>query len=59
MTETKTTVPSLDELLDGAPSNWGKWGEDDEVGSLNYLGPEQVLAAVGLVRSGKDEPPTE
>jgi kynurenine formamidase len=46
-------VPSLEELLADAPSNWGKWGEDDEVGSLNYLGPEQVLAAVGLVRAGK------
>ena len=26
---------------------------DDEVGALNYLGPEQVLAAVRLVRTGK------
>lgn len=46
-------VPALGELLKDAPSNWGKWGEDDEVGGLNYLGPEQVLAAVGLVRQGK------
>jgi kynurenine formamidase len=46
-------VPSLEELLADSPSNWGKWGDDDEVGALNYLGPEQVLAAVGLVRSGK------
>jgi kynurenine formamidase len=48
-----TSVPSLDDLLADSPSNWGKWGDDDEVGSLNYLGPEQVLAAVGLVRQGK------
>jgi len=27
-------------------------GPDDEVGSLNYLGPEQVLAAARLIRSG-------
>ncbi len=48
-----TPAPYLGELLKDSPSNWGKWGPDDEVGSLNYLGPEQVLAAVRLVRSGK------
>jgi len=42
-------VPGLTDLLKDSPSNWGKWGEDDEVGSLNYLGQEQVLAAVRLV----------
>ena len=53
MTETPSTVPYLGELLKDSPSNWGKWGADDEVGSLNYLGPEQALAAVQLVSSGK------
>ncbi len=53
MTETPSTAPDLTDLLADSPSNWGKWGEDDEVGSLNYLGPEQVLAAARLVRSGK------
>lgn len=47
------TAPDLTDLLADSPSNWGKWGPDDEVGSLNYLGPEQVLAAAGLIRSGK------
>ena len=53
MTENASTPPDLTDLLANAPSNWGKWGADDEVGALNYLGPEQVLAAVGLVSSGK------
>lgn len=53
MTETPTAAPDLTDLLADAPSNWGKWGPDDEVGSLNYLGPEQVLAAARLVTSGK------
>src|SRR4051812_19461608 len=53
MTQTPTTAPALTELLKDSPTNWGKWGDDDEVGALNYLGPEQVLAAVGLVRQGK------
>ncbi|KRE36933.1 metal-dependent hydrolase [Janibacter sp. Soil728] len=46
-------APDLTDLLKDSPSNWGKWGPDDEVGSLNYLGPEQVIAAAGLIRSGK------
>ena len=53
MTTPPDSVPSLDDLLADSPTNWGKWGDDDEVGALNYLGPEQVLAAVGLVRQGK------
>ncbi len=53
MTDAPPTAPALDDLLADSPTNWGKWGPDDEVGSLNYLGPEQVLAAVRLVSSGK------
>ena len=53
MSETPATAPYLGDLLEDAPTNWGKWGADDEVGALNYLGPEQVLAAVRLVSSGK------
>lgn len=33
--------------------NWGKWGSDDEVGTLNYTQPEDIVAAAGLVRKGK------
>jgi kynurenine formamidase len=50
---TEATVPALGEVLKDAPSNWGKWGPDDEVGALNYLGPQEVLAAASLIRSGK------
>lgn len=25
---------------------WGKWGNDDEVGALNEVGPKDVLSAV-------------
>ncbi|WP_214404016.1 cyclase family protein [Pseudonocardia lacus] len=31
---------------------WDVWGRDDELGALNLVGPEQVRAACGLVRSG-------
>ena len=33
--------------------NWGKWGADDEVGTLNYTRPEDIVAAASLVRKGK------
>jgi hypothetical protein len=33
-------------------SNWGRWGEDDELGALNHVGPEQIRAAAALVRTG-------
>lgn len=46
-------ISNVSELLRDSPKNWGKWGPDDEVGALNYLGPEQVLQAIGCVRSGK------
>ena len=34
-------------------STWGDWGDDDQLGRLNLIGPEQVLAAVSEVRVGK------
>lgn len=33
--------------------NWGKWGPDDEIGTLNYVQPEDIVRAAGLVRQGK------
>jgi kynurenine formamidase len=33
--------------------NWGRWGPDDEIGTLNYITPEKVVEAAGLVRQGK------
>ena len=34
-------------------SNWGRWGPDDERGTLNLVTTEMVVAAAGLVRQGK------
>jgi kynurenine formamidase len=33
--------------------NWGKWGADDEIGTLNYTRPEDIVAAALLVKKGK------
>jgi kynurenine formamidase len=32
--------------------NWGKWGETDERGTLNYITPEAIVRAARLIRRG-------
>ena len=34
-------------------SNWGRWGKDDQVGTLNHVAAEDIAAASKLVRKGK------
>src|SRR5215217_4241047 len=34
-------------------SNWGRWGEGDQIGTLNHVGPDEIVAASKLVRKGK------
>ena len=34
-------------------NNWGRWGDDDELGTLNLITPEVVHRAVGCVNRGK------
>ena len=33
-------------------SNWGRWGDDDQIGTLNNIEPQDIAAA-GLIRKGK------
>jgi len=32
--------------------NWGRWGDDDQIGTLNHITPERLTAAAGLVKRG-------
>jgi kynurenine formamidase len=34
-------------------SNWGRWGPDDELGTLNHIKADDVIGASRLVRSGR------
>lgn len=43
----------ITEILADAPDNWEKWGPNDELGALNYLGPEEVLRGIASVSSGR------
>ena len=33
--------------------NWGKWGPNDEIGTLNFTSAEDIVAAARLVKKGK------
>lgn len=33
--------------------NWGRWGDADVLGTLNYLTPQRVTAAAALISSGR------
>jgi kynurenine formamidase len=33
--------------------NWGRWGPDDELGTLNYITPDAIAAACRLATAGK------
>lgn len=49
-------IPSFDQLpvkKDAPPeSSWGVFGDDDQFGCLNFLTPQGVVEAAGLVRTG-------
>ncbi len=34
-------------------SNWGRWGKEDEIGTLNHVTPENIIEATKLVKKGK------
>jgi kynurenine formamidase len=37
----------------GVPSNWGRWGDEDQRGTANLLSNDGVLAAAQLIGTGK------
>jgi kynurenine formamidase len=39
--------------LHASLSNWGRWGDDDQLGALNLVTPEVTAAAAATVRSGR------
>lgn len=39
----------LESLLEDMPRNWGRWGDEDELGAFNLLGGEQALAGIEAV----------
>jgi kynurenine formamidase len=50
--------PSSEEVLTyfDSLSNWGRWGPDDRLGTLNLITPGKRLQAASLVRDGRSVP---
>lgn len=48
-TDTETTIAEAALRL----RNWGRWGDDDERGTLNFVSPEHIVSAAKLVRRGR------
>jgi len=51
-TPAKVSVAEFERIFESV-KNWGRWGPDDELGTLNYVTPERVRDAASLVRSGR------
>lgn len=40
-------------IVTDAPDNWGRWGDEDEIGALNYLDTNAVVRGAGAISSGR------
>src|ERR1700722_13464289 len=40
---------TISELLKGLPTNFGRWGKQDELGALNFLTPQEVERGLSSV----------
>ena len=47
-------LPSQNDVLQyfASLSNWGRWGQDDQLGTMNHITPETRRRAVSLVQEG-------
>ena len=50
----KRVAPTADEVIGymKSLSNWGRWGKDDQLGTLNLITPQKVTQAAALVHEG-------
>jgi kynurenine formamidase len=47
----KISKPEFEKLM-GSLSNWGRWGKDDQLGTINLITPEKRRKAAALVTEG-------
>ncbi len=47
-----TGIAKLEELCSRV-CNWGRWGADDQIGTLNYISPQKIVEACALVQRGQ------
>jgi kynurenine formamidase len=50
--DSKVTLKDIHAAAD-RNKNWGRWGADDEIGTLNHISPQDIIKAAQLIRKGK------
>ena len=57
---TRRPLPTVEEIFTffsqdffDKHSNWGRWGKDDQMGTLNYITPAKRLQAAKLIKDGE------
>ncbi|MGA2625962.1 MAG: hypothetical protein ABSF63_02740 [Candidatus Bathyarchaeia archaeon] len=51
-TPSRMTTSEFDQIFERV-CNCGRWGPDDQLGTLNYITPDHIRAAAALVRTGQ------
>ena len=48
-------IPDKNEILSYLrdDNNWGRWGDDDQIGAVNMVTPEKRVAAAQLIKTGE------
>ena len=46
------TLKTLEDMTKKV-KNWGRWGADDQLGTLNFVSPEDIKKAASLVKKGR------
>ena len=50
--EPKVTLKDINAAAERL-KNWGRWGAEDEIGTLNNISPQDIVNAARLIRKGK------
>jgi kynurenine formamidase len=48
----QVSIEEFEQIFESV-KNWGRWGPDDQLGTLNFITPGHVRLAAGLVQSGR------
>jgi hypothetical protein len=49
----RPTMTTADQIDANAPTNWGRWGADDELGTLNFITDEARARRVAQARAAR------
>jgi kynurenine formamidase len=53
MKQSSLKYPQDLDLIASKVNNWKRWGDNDEMGTVNFISAQKVINAAGLVRQGR------